>query len=91
MAVLGFLLGTLLCPQYSPNDGSPYQGGEYVGGEVGAGVAALDEARPIVADDHLLPLAVHPAERWTPRGGKSASNLFKALPLQFCDNNSSDR
>ena len=28
-------------------------------GEVGAGVAALDEARPIVADDHLLPLAVH--------------------------------
>ena len=31
-----------------------------MGGEVGAGVAALDEARPIVAHDHLLPLAVHP-------------------------------
>ena len=28
-------------------------------GEVGAGVAALDEAGPIVADDDLLALAVH--------------------------------
>ena len=57
-----------------------------MGGEVGAGVAALDEARPIVADDHLLPLAVH-----VEAGLLEESVLLKALPLLLCDNNSSDR
>ena len=43
----------------SSDDGSTDQRREDVSREVGARVAALDEARPVVADDHLAAVAVH--------------------------------
>ena len=73
----------------SPDDRSPHQGGEDVRGEVGAGVAALDEAGPIVADDDLLALAVHSED-----GGVSEERLGSPqncfLLLHLCDNSDKD-